>query len=500
MSRKQVIEALNKRKLQKQTETSKLLAELKLAVDDFKQALGLGVEFQDLDKLLDQLQEVSYLTEQVKSLREAIDNWQFPTIPEAVKVEGLDTLLENIKQIEIKAPNITILPELPTAVIDLIAQLIEAVNASKYVPSQKPEDFIPFRRVVQVGNRLLFDDTNWSGGGGGGGSGAIPVVNTAGVISVPVTNPDGSLIGGGGGLTDIQLRATPVPVKGTLTNDNAAPSTDNIGALTAVVKTTAPTLTTGNIAALSVDTRGALRIGSDSHTDTGNSTTATLLAGAVFTGTALNMSPYASWSLTIFSNVASATDGIEIQWSADATNWDFADKQTYVAGVGNSITFGHKNHYVRLVYTNGSTNQTTFRVHAMAIRIATRQTRKFVGNDIVDQDTAQIVTAAIQGHTTAGGGAWVPVKVSPSGALTVSSTLDAETTKVIGRVNQGTSPWVTTAGIIDKLFDYISFTNADANGNYQTLDFKTGGAGGTTQRTLTLTYDANSKVTSITRS
>lgn len=52
---------------------------------------------------------------------------------------------------------------------------------------------------------------------------------------------------------------------------------------------------------------------------------------------------------------------------------------------------------------------------------------------------------------------------------------------------------------IDVSFDYIGFTNADANGNYQTWTFKTGGNAGTTVRTLSLTYDASSNITSIER-
>ncbi len=52
----------------------------------------------------------------------------------------------------------------------------------------------------------------------------------------------------------------------------------------------------------------------------------------------------------------------------------------------------------------------------------------------------------------------------------------------------------------DKAFDYVGFANSDANGNYQNIFLYNGGAGGTLQRTLTLTYDANSNVTSIARS
>lgn len=156
--------------------------------------------------------------------------------------------------------------------------------------------------------------------------------------------------------------------------------------------------------------------------DTGNSTTATLGNGGNFTGTAFDMNAYASWSVNVFADKASATNGFKIQWSDDGTNWDFTDQTTYVASVGNMVTFGRKARYVRVNYTNGTTPQGAFRVTAYAQPFAVRQTRKFVGNQLTDADTGQVVVAALQGHTTAGGGAWVDVKVNPSGALSVDAT------------------------------------------------------------------------------
>jgi hypothetical protein len=54
--------------------------------------------------------------------------------------------------------------------------------------------------------------------------------------------------------------------------------------------------------------------------------------------------------------------------------------------------------------------------------------------------------------------------------------------------------------LIDQPFDYISFTDDDGLGNYQTWTFKTGGSSGITVRTLAVTYDASSNITSIERS
>ena len=53
--------------------------------------------------------------------------------------------------------------------------------------------------------------------------------------------------------------------------------------------------------------------------------------------------------------------------------------------------------------------------------------------------------------------------------------------------------------LIDSAYDYIGFSNPDANGNYQTLVFNDGGVSGTLVRTLTLGFDVNSNIISVAR-
>lgn len=168
-----------------------------------------------------------------------------------------------------------------------------------------------------------------------------------------------------------------------------------------------------------VSSTNPLSIESTAIQDTGNSTSTPLGSSGNFTGSAFDMNDYASWSVNIYSDKASSSNGMIVQWSDDATHWDFQDAQTYNAAVGNMITFGRKARYVRLNYTNTNSAQSTFRVTSYAQPVSIRQTRKFIGNALTDQDTAQVVVAALQGHTTAGGGGWVDVKVNPSGSVAV---------------------------------------------------------------------------------
>lgn len=53
--------------------------------------------------------------------------------------------------------------------------------------------------------------------------------------------------------------------------------------------------------------------------------------------------------------------------------------------------------------------------------------------------------------------------------------------------------------LVDVPYDSSAFSDPDANGNYQTIDFKVGGLGGSIVRTLSLTFDGSNNVTSIER-
>lgn len=61
-------------------------------------------------------------------------------------------------------------------------------------------------------------------------------------------------------LTSVGSITNTVTAQGTLTNNNAAPSTNNFGALVARATASAPTYTEGNMVALSTDNAGALRV------------------------------------------------------------------------------------------------------------------------------------------------------------------------------------------------------------------------------------------------
>lgn len=88
-------------------------------------------------------------------------------------------------------------------IANAVNNLIEKLDDNSI--DQKPKDFQPIRRVVKIGNRLVFDDvmTPSNVGGvstGGGAAVQMPLVrDTDDGQAIAIVNPDGSSVGGSGG-------------------------------------------------------------------------------------------------------------------------------------------------------------------------------------------------------------------------------------------------------------------------------------------------------------
>jgi hypothetical protein len=103
-----------------------------------------------------------------------------------------------------------------------------------------------------------------------------------------------------------------------------------------------------------------------------NSTVVPLAANGVFTGTVEDISKYSEVRVSVFSNVASATDGLSIQQSKDGTNWDTIDTYTIPASTGKTFGIGVSEQFFRIVYTNGGTIQTSMRMAVVYHGVATK--------------------------------------------------------------------------------------------------------------------------------
>lgn len=163
--------------------------------------------------------------------------------------------------------------------------------------------------------------------------------------------------------------------------------------------------------------------------DSNNSSTTPLGAGATFTGAAVDITNYAQVMGWAYANVASAASGMCVQFSNDGTNWDTYSCRTHPGGVVAVEGIPATGRYFRFVYTNGGVAQSAFRIQAVLKPVAMNGSVLDVDSVPVAGQHSMLSSSVISGKTTGGGGGYVNVKVTPSGALT-------------SEVTQSSFPWL----------------------------------------------------------
>ena len=98
---------------------------------------------------------------------------------------------------------------------------------------------------------------------------------------------------------------------------------------------------------------------------TDNSTTSLLIANATFTGTGVACQKYSSITINIESDVDSAAGGVSIQFSSDNSNWVTYNEYTYMNTCNFNKTVIISAAYCRIVYVNGATGQSSFRLQTL---------------------------------------------------------------------------------------------------------------------------------------
>ena len=153
-------------------------------------------DFTKLEKQLEKIDKSLDLSKYFTNLERSIkDNSPHAQVTKT-KIQDFSKLLEAVSKNK-PIPLSIDLTKLEKAVVN-IEQYIQ--NNSK--PSdQGAENYQPVRRVLKVGNRFIFDDNFTNAGGGSGGGGTTD------------------------GLTDAQLRASPVPVTASIDTTGLATST-----------------------------------------------------------------------------------------------------------------------------------------------------------------------------------------------------------------------------------------------------------------------------------
>lgn len=239
----------------------------------------------------------------------------------------------------------------------------------------------------------------------------------AGYENVRLQDGNGNKITSTGGALDIA---------GSISFAEEAVAADG-GALPANVKVVAGYDGT-NVQVIKTDANGKIQIdsGISSLIDAANSSSVNLSGGATFTGSFVEITSYASIQIGVYSNVNSATNGLVIQFSKDGSNVHHTHTYSYLASSnGLGYIFSPEFRYYRIVYTNGASAQSDFQLISILRSTALFPSQYRVSTAVTDETQALMTKSTIVGQTTGGGGGYVAVKVNPSGALTVDSTVSS---------------------------------------------------------------------------
>lgn len=171
-----------------------------------------------------------------------------------------------------------------------------------------------------------------------------------------------------------------------------------------------------------------------------NSSTTPLTGGASFTGTGVEVLNYAAVEVFAYANVAGT---LYLEFSTDNADWDLSIP--YSLTVSNphlDVPSGPHARYFRVRYVNGGSAQATFRLQTLLLASTPAPHTIPLSSVPAAGDDAVLVQAEIVGATTAGGGAYVPVKVAPSGAVQVGggvAVYDSTNTNAASVINSAPS-------------------------------------------------------------
>lgn len=172
--------------------------------------------------------------------------------------------------------------------------------------------------------------------------------------------------------------------------------------------------------------------------DSQNSTTTPLGISGVFTGAWVNTLNYSQVVVMVYSDKNSAANGLAIQFSTDGVNVDHQHVYSSTGGSGEEVQVHTHAKFYRVVFTNDGVAQTVFRLQSILRPVMAQGTIIEADDTITNSDDCVLTKSILTGFSTAGGGAFVDVKVSPSGAIQVGGTIvtqDQDTTGTWGYVS-----------------------------------------------------------------
>lgn len=161
---------------------------------------------------------------------------------------------------------------------------------------------------------------------------------------------------------------------------------------------------------------GNFDVAQSSNIDAGNSSTTPLAGNASFTGTGIDVSNYGVITTFIYTDQPGT---LYMQSSIDNVHWD--DSRAYVIDGYDAehIQSGPQARYFRVVYTNGTSAQSIFRLQTIERPIIAFNPVDAVLNAVDGADDAILTKSVISARTSniQGANDYVDIQASPTGAL-----------------------------------------------------------------------------------
>lgn len=204
--------------------------------------------------------------------------------------------------------------------------------------------------------------------------------------------------------------------------EDSAHSTGDIGVMALAVRNDAGAVvagTDGDYVPLTTDATGALRVDVNGTVSTNNSSTVALAGNAAFTGTSDDCLNYNEIRISVIASHVSAADGLSIQQSSDNSNWDITDTYTIPATTGKTFSVPRQARYFRVVYTNGATLQTSFRLQTILNRIGARVSSQRAGDAYTNETDLEQQQSFLMGYN---GSTWDRLRSDTTNGLDVDVT------------------------------------------------------------------------------
>lgn len=257
------------------------------------------------------------------------------------------------------------------------------------------------------------------------------VVTSGSVVAVPTGNQSVS----GTLQVDVRGSVAVAIIGGSIAASFTPPANQSVSGTVVVNQGTSPWIITGSVQAsltpaANQSVSGTVNVGSLlttlGYVSTGNSISSQLSSGSVFTGAWEEVKDFSAIYITINSDVASATNGLSLQRSANASSVMTSDEYTIPAQTGKTYQIQPDARFFRVQYTNSAANQ-----GAMALQTVYKQSySKPSSQRPSDGYTNETDLEQMQGFNMVYNGAtWDRMRGTTAGMF------------VTGSVQQGTTPW-----------------------------------------------------------